>query len=66
MKSSEKRTKPVNSRRESVPQQEAGANDPVHVSPEDERDLRDALRAREEARRKGIYPWEWVKQESEG
>jgi hypothetical protein len=34
-------------------------------SEEDARDLRDALSARDEAQRKGVYPWEWLKQEIE-
>jgi hypothetical protein len=66
MKSPEKHTKPVNSRQQPSPRRGEGTTDPAHISPEDERDLRDATRAREEARRKGVYPWEWVKQEIEG
>jgi hypothetical protein len=37
----------------------------VGQSEEDQRDLRDGLRARDEAKRKGVYPWEWLKQEIE-
>lgn len=66
MKSSEKHAKPLNPQPESAPPTEAGTRESTQQSPEDERDLRDALRAREEARRKGVYPWEWVKQEIEG
>jgi hypothetical protein len=64
MNSSEKH-KPVKARR--APEAKRGAEPPevAHGSPEDERDLRDALRARDEAKRKGVYPWEWLKQEIE-
>lgn len=37
----------------------------IGQSEEDARDLRDALRARDEAKRKGVYPWECLKQEIE-
>jgi hypothetical protein len=37
----------------------------ISQSEEDARDLRDVLRARDEAKRKGVYPWEWLKQEIE-
>lgn len=42
-------------------------NEPVSapLAAEDERDLHDALRARDEAKQKGVYPWEWLKQEIE-
>jgi hypothetical protein len=52
--------------------QRASCEPPRKVKPEaigqaeeDARDLRDALRARDEAKRKGVYPWEWLKQEIE-
>ncbi len=51
-----KRTNPATSRakKEAAPE----------LSDEDARDLREALRAREEAERVGYYPWEWLKQET--
>ncbi len=64
MKSAPKR-KPMRKR----PAQASGekVNEPVSapLAAEDERDLHDALRARDEAKQKGVYPWEWLKQEIE-
>jgi len=34
-----------------------------HISTEDERDVRDAERAIEEAKEKGVIPWDWLKRE---
>ena len=57
--------KPVKTRQAPAAKHEAETPETAHGSPEDERDLRDALRARDEAKRKGVYPWEWLKQEIE-
>jgi hypothetical protein len=63
METSEKQ-KPVSARQ--APEPEAETPESMPSSPEDERDLRDALRASDEAKRKGVYPWEWLKQEIKG
>jgi hypothetical protein len=62
MRSPQKR-KPIQKR----PAADSKEKTPVVVQPtaEDTRDLRDAERARIEAKRKGVYPWEWLKQEIE-
>jgi hypothetical protein len=64
MKSIEK-TKPAAAR----PAQDASRGERGHEAAgstrEDERDLRDALRARAEAEREGSYPWEQLKSEIE-
>ena len=57
-KPARKRSAPEANRKAEMPEQ-------AHPSPEDERDLQDALRARDEAKRKGVYPWDWLKQEIE-
>jgi hypothetical protein len=65
METSEKH-EPVSARQAPEPEQGAETPESTHSSPEDERDLRDALRASDEAKRKGVYPWEWLKQEIKG
>ena len=64
MKSSQKR-KPIPKRQELNTDGEAKSAGGAQHSAEDARDLRDAERARAEAKRKGVYPWEWLKQEVE-
>ena len=62
MRSSQKR-KPIQRRPDADSKEQTPAV--VQPSAEDARDLRDAERARGEAKRKGVYPWEWLKQEIE-
>jgi hypothetical protein len=64
MNSSEKR-KNVRGRPSTKLNQESRMPEPVRRSPQDESDLQDALRARDEARREGVYPWEQLKKEIE-
>jgi hypothetical protein len=64
MKQSQKR-KPVQKRPAPTANNKEETRGGAQPTAEDERDLRDAERALAEAKRKGLYPWEWLKQEIE-
>ena len=63
--SSSRRSKPAQKRNAPRTGDKEKVQTVVQPTAEDERDLRDAERARAEAKRKGVYPWEWLKQELE-
>jgi hypothetical protein len=65
MKSLEKR-KSVRGSSDPELNRETRTPEAARRSLEDERDLQDALRARDEAKREGVYPWEQLKKEIEG